>query len=56
VRKLDRVIFQLVGKRWEFAQGEGWADQTPQSNVVLIGLPGSVPEQLRARFDDCLQD
>jgi G3E family GTPase len=49
-----RVIFQLVGKRWDFTQGEGWADQTPQSNLVLIGLPGSLPEQLRARFDDCL--
>ena len=46
-----RVIFQLVGKRWEFRQGEGWAGEAPQSNLVLIGLPGSIPEQLRARFD-----
>jgi G3E family GTPase len=49
-----RVIFQLVGKRWEFTQGEGWADEAPQSSLVLIGLPGSIPSQLRERFDDCL--
>jgi len=49
-----RVIFQLVGKRWEFTQGAGWADEAPQSSLVLIGLPGSIPNQLRGRFDDCL--
>jgi G3E family GTPase len=49
-----RVIFQLVGRRWEFTQGEGWADEAPQSSLVLIGLPGSIPQQLRTRFDDCL--
>jgi G3E family GTPase len=48
-----RVIFQLVGKRWEFTQGEGWADETPQSSLVLIGLPGSIPEHLRERFNNC---
>jgi G3E family GTPase len=48
-----RVIFQLVGKRWEFTRGENWADQTPQSSLVLIGLPGGIPEQLRERFNDC---
>jgi G3E family GTPase len=47
------VIFQLVGKRWEFTQGEGWADETPQSSLVLIGLPGSIPEHLRERFNNC---
>jgi G3E family GTPase len=45
-----RVIFQLVGKRWEFTQGAGWADEAPQSSLVLIGLPGSIPNQLRERF------
>jgi G3E family GTPase len=49
-----RVIFQLVGKRWEFTQGEGWADEAPQSSLVLIGLPGSIPEHLLERFNDCL--
>jgi G3E family GTPase len=48
------VIFQLVGKRWEFTQGAGWAGEAPQSSLVLIGLPGSIPEQLRGRFNDCL--
>jgi G3E family GTPase len=49
-----RVIFQLVGKRWELTQGEGWADEAPQSSLVLIGLPGSIPKQLRGRFNDCV--
>jgi G3E family GTPase len=49
-----RVIFQLVGKRWELTQAAGWADEAPQSSLVLIGLPGSIPQELRARFDDCL--
>jgi G3E family GTPase len=51
---VHRVIFQLVGKRWEFTQGEGWADEAPQSSLVLIGLPGSIPKQLRGRFNDCV--
>jgi G3E family GTPase len=45
-----RVIFQLVGKRWEFTQGDAWADEAPQSSLVVIGLPGSIPEHLRERF------
>jgi G3E family GTPase len=49
-----RVIFQLVGKRWELTQAAGWADEAPQSSLILIGLPGSIPQELRARFDDCL--
>jgi G3E family GTPase len=51
-----RAIFQLVGKRWEFTQGEGWADEAPQSSLVLIGLPGSIPEELREHFKDCLAE
>jgi G3E family GTPase len=49
-----RVIFQLVGKRWEFTQGESWVDQTPESILVLIGLPGSIPEQVQRAFDACV--
>jgi G3E family GTPase len=49
----QRVIFQLVGKRWEFTQGAAWADEVPQSSLVLIGLPGSIPDQLRERFHAC---
>ena len=51
---MHRVVFQLVGKRWEFTQGGGWANESPQSSLVLIGLPGSIPKQLRGRFNDCL--
>jgi G3E family GTPase len=51
---MHRVIFHLVGKRWEFTQGGSWANESPQSSLVLIGLPGSIPKQLRGRFKDCL--
>jgi G3E family GTPase len=50
-----RTIFQLVGKRWEFTSGESWEDEAlRQSNVVLIGLPGSISDELRESFEDCL--
>jgi G3E family GTPase len=49
-----RVIFQLVGKRWEFTQGGSWVDQSPESILVLIGFPGSFPEQVHERFNNCL--
>jgi G3E family GTPase len=51
---MHRVIFQLVGKRWEFRKGEAWADEAPGTNLVLIGLPGSIPDELRGRFKECL--
>ena len=49
-----KVIFQLVGKRWEFRKGDAWVGETPESNLVLIGLPGSIPFELRERFNDCI--
>lgn len=51
---LHRVIFQLVGKRWEFRKGDVWADETPESNLVLIGLPGSISTELHGRFKNCI--
>jgi G3E family GTPase len=53
---MHRVIFQLVGKRWDFRKGEAWADadEAPGTNLVLIGLPGSIPDELRERFKECL--
>jgi G3E family GTPase len=52
--QLHRVIFQLVGKRWAFRKGEAWANEAPGTNLVLIGLPGSIPDELRERFKKCL--
>ena len=47
-----RTIFQLVGKRWTLTPGEPWADERPQSRVVMIGLPGSVDQGwLEARLE-----
>ena len=37
-----RTIFQLVGRRWEFEVGELWGDTVPSSQLVVIGLPGSL--------------
>jgi G3E family GTPase len=51
---MHRVIFQLVGKRWAFRKGEAWANEAPGTNLVLIGLPGSIPDELRERFKVCL--
>ncbi len=37
-----RTIFQLVGKRWNLKPGDAWDDAPPRSQVVIIGLPGSI--------------
>jgi len=47
-----RTIFQLVGRRWSLKQGEPWDDALPSSQVVLIGLPGSIDA---AAFEQALQ-
>jgi G3E family GTPase len=50
-----RIIFQLVGKRWEFTQGEAWATESPCSSLVLIGLPGCITEHLFLGLNDCVE-
>jgi G3E family GTPase len=37
-----RAIFQLVGKRWSLKPGSEWGTAQPGSQVVMIGLPGSI--------------
>lgn len=37
-----RVVFQLVGKRWSLKPGGGWGNAPPRSQLVMIGLPGSI--------------
>ncbi|WP_322488261.1 GTP-binding protein [Chloroflexus sp.] len=50
-----RAILQVVGTRVQVTVGEPWGDQTPQTQIVCIGLPGTFDEPaLRAMFDQCL--
>jgi len=37
-----RTIFQLVGKRWSLKPGGEWGDTSPRSQLVMIGLIGSI--------------
>lgn len=38
----QRTVFQLVGKRWGLKPGEAWGGIIPSSQLVVIGLPGSI--------------
>ena len=40
-----RAIFQLVGKRWSIKPGELWADRQPGTEIVFLGLPGSIDHE-----------
>lgn len=40
----SQYIFQLVGKRWSVVKGEAWRERQPKTQMVLIGLPGSLVE------------
>lgn len=47
----QRFIFQLVGKRWHIKPSGEWAGREPCSQLVLIGLPGSIdPTWLQRRI------
>jgi len=51
----ERVILQQVGLRTAFTSGGEWADQTPGSQLVLIGLAGGLDETLlQNTFECCL--
>jgi len=39
-----RTIFQLVGKRWSLKPGGEWGETPPRTQLVMIGLPGSIDE------------
>ena len=39
-----QTILHLVGKRWSLKTGEPWGRDRPRTQLVLIGLPGSIEE------------
>jgi G3E family GTPase len=41
----NRYVLQLVGRRYAIRCDRAWAEQTPRSRLVLIGLPRSVRAQ-----------
>jgi G3E family GTPase len=41
----SRYVLQVVGRRFSIEADRRWGDETPSSQVVVIGLPGSVDEQ-----------
>lgn len=45
-----RTVFQLVGHRWELTRGTAWAADTPRSQLVVIGVPGSIGAEIGAAF------
>ena len=45
------AIFQLVGKRWSLTQGPAWDARPPRTEIVLIGIPGSLDCPLVEQFD-----
>jgi G3E family GTPase len=40
----NRYVLQVVGRRFSVEADRPWGDATPASEVVVIGLPGSVDE------------
>ena len=40
------AIFQLVGKRWSLEQGPAWNGRASRTEIVLIGIPGSLDDSL----------
>ena len=51
----QRVILQVVGRRADMTLGEEWGGQSPRTQIVAIGAPGSIdPQALTARFDACI--
>ena len=47
----NRYVLQMVGRRFSIEADRPWNDARPASQVVVIGLPGSVDaEQLEATF------
>jgi G3E family GTPase len=48
-----QFTFQLVGKRWSVVKGGIWGEKKPKTQIVLIGLPGSINN---AELDTALQN
>jgi G3E family GTPase len=37
-----RHVFQLVGRRWSLTPDRPWGSDTPRTELVLIGLDGTL--------------
>ena len=52
---LYRYVLQMVGKRYHIEETEPWGQQTPRSEIVLIGgQDGLDNEKLEQAFDCCI--
>jgi G3E family GTPase len=40
------AVFQLVGRRWSLSPGTAWDGRPPRTEIVLIGIPGSLDGSL----------
>ncbi len=41
-----RTVFQMVGRRWSLKPDEPWGSEQPRTQLAVIGLPGSVDDNL----------
>ncbi len=48
-----QFVFQLVGRRWDVVRRQAWGEHEPRTQLVLIGLPGSLDG---AALDAALRD
>ena len=49
-----RAVLQVVGRRVDVALLQEWGEDTPRTQIVAIGAPGSLDtELLREKFDAC---
>lgn len=52
-----RFVAQMVGRRVMIDVDRPWGEETPCTQIVVIGTPGSItPDDLAARFDACITD
>jgi G3E family GTPase len=50
-----RYVLQMVGKRYHLTETDGWGDELPGSEIVLIGgRDGVDSEALQRTFDGCV--
>jgi G3E family GTPase len=50
-----RYVLQMVGKRYHLTETDGWGDELPRSEIVLIGgRDGIDSEVLQRTFDGCI--
>lgn len=48
----QRFVLQLVGKRWSLKAADDWGEHSCQSQLVMIGVPGSIDAD---RYQQTLQ-